>query len=124
MATDLDLELESNRRAGTTARGAVRSQFKSHIPAQRLYDLELVVTELVNNSVLYGPGKPIQLRVGVDDRGLVRGEIEDAGDGEIAIRDMEEGMVGGWGLRFVDSIVDEWGVHAGSTHVWFEMRPG
>jgi hypothetical protein len=30
--------------------------------------------------------------------------------------------VGGWGLHLVESLSERWGVHAGSTHVWFELR--
>ena len=30
--------------------------------------------------------------------------------------------VGGWGLHLVQTLSDRWGVHEGSTHVWFEIR--
>jgi hypothetical protein len=33
--------------------------------------------------------------------------------------------VGGWGLSIVDALASRWGVHEGTTHVWFELeRPG
>jgi len=36
-------------------------------------------------------------------------------------RDKPKTDVGGWGLHLVESLSDRWGVHDGSTHVWFEL---
>jgi hypothetical protein len=30
--------------------------------------------------------------------------------------------VGGWGLHLVQTLSNRWGVHEGSTHVWFEIE--
>ena len=44
-----------------------------------------------------------------------------AGPCVIEIRESaDEG--GGWGLRLLDKVSERWGVHEGSTHVWFELR--
>jgi anti-sigma regulatory factor (Ser/Thr protein kinase) len=90
-----------------------------------LEDLQLVVSELVTNSVRYGPQQPITLRIAVDQRGIVRGEVVDEGDGERAEVEMaaEPTLEGGWGLYLVDRVARDWGVHPGSTHVWFELGP-
>jgi anti-sigma regulatory factor (Ser/Thr protein kinase) len=81
-----------------------------------------VVTELVTNSLCHGPGKPIQVRIEIAGDGVVRGEVEDQGDGRVAIRkNTDGGAGGGLGLRIVDRFTDRWGVYEGSTHVWFEI---
>jgi hypothetical protein len=33
------------------------------------------------------------------------------------------GAHGGWGLRLVEQLADEWGVLEGSTKVWFRLGP-
>jgi anti-sigma regulatory factor (Ser/Thr protein kinase) len=88
-----------------------------------LQDLQLVVSELVTNSVKFGPRRPITLSLGVEQDGVVRGEVIDRGDGASAKPEMfpEPSVVGGWGLYLVDQVARRWGVREGSTHVWFEL---
>jgi anti-sigma regulatory factor (Ser/Thr protein kinase) len=86
-------------------------------------DLLTVVSELINNSVEHGPGKPIRFAVEVDSEGRVRGEVEDQGRGVIAIQTADPGDRG-FGLQIVDAASSRWGVYEGSTHVWFELDPG
>jgi len=90
-----------------------------------LEDLQLVVSELVTNSVKFGPRRPITLALSVGGDGLVKGEVIDQGDGERAKVEMtvEPTVAGGWGLHLVDQVAQKWGVHEGSTHVWFEIGP-
>jgi hypothetical protein len=38
-------------------------------------------------------------------------------------RAREFAQVGGNGLRIVDAEATRWGVHEGTTHVWFELEP-
>ena len=100
--------------------------FRSQILAPEvLEDLQLVVSELVANSVKFGPKRPITLSLEVGNDGNVRGEVIDQGDGERAKVQMtpEPSLDGGWGLHLVDRVATEWGVHEGSTHVWFEVGP-
>lgn len=83
---------------------------------------ELVVSELVTNSIRHGPGKPITLRLATDGAGGIAGEVEDQGDGVVAIRAQDVGTaVGGLGLPLVDELTSDWGVYPGSTHVWFRF---
>jgi serine/threonine-protein kinase RsbW len=119
---DLSLELESEPSAAERARDKLESRLGGQLPADFLLDLLLIVSELVTNSFRHGPGEPIQVRITVDEHGSVRGEIEDQGSGEVAIREMADGG-GGFGLRIVDALADRWGVYEDSTHVWFELRP-
>ena len=52
----------------------------------------------------------------------VVGEVVDEGQGferEVRVRGPEE--VGGRGLQIVDALSSRWGIHEGTTHVWFEL---
>lgn len=90
-----------------------------------LEDLQLVVSELVTNSVKFGPLRPITLALAISNNGVVKGEVIDQGDGAKARVEMtvEPTVDGGWGLHLVDQVAVTWGVHEGSTHVWFEIGP-
>ena len=90
-----------------------------------LEDLQLVVSELVTNSVKFGPKRPITLALSIGGDGIVAGEVIDQGDGREAKVEMtvEPTIIGGWGLHLVDQVAQRWGVHEGSTHVWFEIGP-
>src|SRR3954466_13723297 len=90
-----------------------------------LEDLQLVVSELVTNSVKFGPKRPITLALSIGGDGVVSGEVIDQGDGEQAKVEMspEPTVDGGWGLHLVDQVAQRWGVDDGSTHVWFEIGP-
>ena len=90
-----------------------------------LEDLQLVVSELVTNSVKFGPNRAITLALTISGDGLVQGEVIDQGDGERAKIEMtpEPSLDGGWGLHLVQRVAKRWGVHEGSTHVWFEIGP-
>src|ERR1700754_2847047 len=78
-----------------------------------LEDLQLVVSELVTNSVKFGPRRPITLALSISPDGLVRGEVIDQGDGEKAKIEMtpEPTLDGGWGLHLVEQLAQSWGVH-------------
>jgi anti-sigma regulatory factor (Ser/Thr protein kinase) len=100
--------------------------FDQILSAEMLEDLQLVVSELITNSVKFGPHRSITLRLRVDGDGLVSGEVIDQGDGERNKVEMlpEPSLDGGWGLYLLDRVASRWGVHEGSTHVWFELAPG
>ena len=53
-------------------------------------------------------------------------EVIDEGSGfEREVRRGDFERLGGWGLSLVDAESSRWGVHEGTTHVWFEIeRPG
>jgi anti-sigma regulatory factor (Ser/Thr protein kinase) len=110
--------------APAQARGALEV-FDQILAPEVLEDLQLVVSELVANSVKFGPKRSITLSLQIEGGGTVRGEVIDQGDGERAKVQMtpEPSLDGGWGLHLVDRVATEWGVHEGSTHVWFEVGP-
>jgi two-component sensor histidine kinase len=117
----IECELEPTPEAPGEARAALRD-LAPDLDLTTYADLLTVVSELVNNSVEHGPGKPVLLTVDVDPEGRVRGEVEDQGVGPVEIRVSNEDE-SGLGLQIVDAASSRWGVYEGSTHVWFELEP-
>ncbi|HEX6711725.1 MAG TPA: ATP-binding protein [Thermoleophilaceae bacterium] len=103
------------------ARGHVRDALASITDPETLGRVELVVSELVTNSVRHGPGHPITLRLAASDAGEILGTVEDQGAGVVALRDQDRSAIGGLGLVLVDALTTAWGVHPDSTHVWFKL---
>src|SRR3954467_7877643 len=69
--------------APAQARGALEV-FDQILAPEVLEDLQLVVSELVTNSVKFGPKRSITLSLQIGTEGLVQGEVIDQGDGERA----------------------------------------
>jgi anti-sigma regulatory factor (Ser/Thr protein kinase) len=104
------------------ARAHVRDALTDIADEDTLERVQLVVSELVTNSVLYGPGVPITLRLTIDAAGVICGEIEDQGKGLVGTPSPDPSRsVGGLGLSIVDRLVSAWGVHPDSSHVWFRL---
>ena len=89
--------------------------FRSIVPAGRLDDLRLVVSELVTNAIVHGRGPTIEVRLSAEGA-VVSGEVVDDGDG-FSVRPAP----GGRGLAIVGELTQSWGVERGSTHVWFAL---
>ncbi|MEA2356471.1 MAG: serine/threonine-protein kinase RsbW [Solirubrobacteraceae bacterium] len=124
MSVSFSIVLPRDLTASSLARQAVREHLVDILPAQTLADVTLAVSELVSNAVVHGSGE-IELRIEADGQ-TVKGEVIDEGGGfERQIRD-EGGFdgVGGRGLLIVGQLADRWGVHEGTTHVWFEIPLG
>ncbi|MEA2581386.1 MAG: hypothetical protein QOE83_2278 [Actinomycetota bacterium] len=131
MNRTLELTLPATAEAPSMARNAFwRSLPGEQRPSVRSADAELLVSELVTNSVLHvGPptgGELISFVLGVDAK-RVRVEVSDAGQGIMApiSKGGPHDAESGWGLRLVDQLADDWGVDRspkGGTTVWFEMR--
>jgi anti-sigma regulatory factor (Ser/Thr protein kinase) len=115
------LVLSPDLEAGWRARHALRERFSRYLRPLTLIDLTAVVTELVNNAVAHGPGKPITLALVLED-GTIRGEVADQGNPSAAIPKIRKATrPGPHGLEVVDKLTSRWAVYEGSTHVWFEM---
>ena len=103
--------------------GAARRLVNSHTPSldsQQREDTALMVSELVTNAVVHGVGA-ISLRIDAEGNTV---RIEVADDGNVAVAPSPEpGAHGGWGLRIVEQLADDWGVLDGSTKVWFRLGP-
>jgi len=124
MAPALDYALPKSMDAPALARDAIRS-LDGTVPADMVEDAALLVSELVTNGVKYGGEGKIRLEIDFEPDHL-RAEIVDQGSGfepqTRANRDMALSDEGGWGLHLVETLAADWGVHEGSTHVWFELR--
>jgi anti-sigma regulatory factor (Ser/Thr protein kinase) len=86
---------------------------------------QLLVTELVTNSVRHGnvgPGGQILVDVALRD-GVVRLTVTDSGPGFAPVRPaLDPTSDGGIGLLLVDRLAERWGVSQGGRSVWFEVR--
>ena len=125
-ACDSGIRISGGPRAAGEARAALSDRVASRLDEHQLRDLQLIVSEIVNNSVLHGE---------VDEQGWIeidaqfgddclRVEVRDTGtQGEPVPRtpDMESG--GGFGLFIVDALSASWGVeHEPTLRVWFELE--
>jgi anti-sigma regulatory factor (Ser/Thr protein kinase) len=121
---ELEVKLPCAETAPAVARHTLRRSYADHVDADLLADAELLVSELASNALRHGRGE-ITLRARLDEDRLVV-EVIDGGSGfERALRHRAFEDVGGWGLEIVEDVASRWGVHEGTTHVWFELeRPG
>lgn len=91
-------------------------------------DLELLITELVTNSVLHsGLSEDDRISVSIARSGaVVRLEVCDEGGRFARPSAAPRRAEGGRGLRLVAALSDDWGVHHdGITRVWLTYRlPG
>ncbi|MBV9838115.1 MAG: ATP-binding protein [Solirubrobacterales bacterium] len=124
MADVVELELTRGQSAPRDARRLIDSSFGSTLQRAELESAKLCISELVTNALVHGRGT-IRLRLALDEDKLLV-EVIDEGAGferEVRVEDFEQ--LGGWGLTIVDAVSSRWGVHDGTTHVWFELeRPG
>jgi anti-sigma regulatory factor (Ser/Thr protein kinase) len=121
-ADELSFEVPRDTRGPALSRAAVRDSFAGRISARELEDLQVIVCELVTNAVLYGSGE-IRVRARLQD-GVVHGEVVDEGSGfEHTVERCGIDALGGNGLPIVAALARRWGIHEGSSHVWFELTP-
>jgi anti-sigma regulatory factor (Ser/Thr protein kinase) len=114
---DIDRDLT----APANARRAVEA-FGANLDPAVVPDVKLLVSELISNSVKYGREGQVQLIMRSEGPDHVHVEVVDQGVGFVpAARDRPKTEPGGWGLHLVEALTKRWGVHEGSTHVWFEI---
>lgn len=117
-------DLPRTRGAPALARRSLASWFAGGLERDQLRKAELLVSELVTNAVMHGRGK-ITLRAQVDENRVLVEVIDEGGGFERIARRDDFDSVGGRGLAIVDSEASRWGIHEGTTHVWFELeQPG
>ena len=120
----VDVDIERNPRAPWHARRAVEG-LGDAIDESVRPDVVLLVSELVTNSVKYGGAGDLKVIIESPAPKHVRVEVVDQGVGFVPkARDRPVTTAGGWGLHLVEELADRWGVHEGSTHVWFEIDRG
>lgn len=120
----MQLSLPADPSTPGVARNALGDEELS-VPARLVPDLQLLVSELVTNSVRHANlarEQRIEIRVTVRT-GTVRVEVEDPGPGFTPTpRRPGDRRDEGWGLYLVERIADRWGVTSGTPAVvWFEI---
>jgi anti-sigma regulatory factor (Ser/Thr protein kinase) len=126
MRSDMSFELAGGPYAVTAARLAL-SELDSHVDPSIAFDVRLLVSELVTNSVKHAhvtEDDSIMLDVNMLGE-VVRVEVRDSGPGferpeATAPDDADEG----WGLFLVEQLADQWGVDRERQAVWFEIDCG
>lgn len=121
MDESLEVDLPRDPSAPSVARRLIAELGVSGLNGDELDRAKLVVSEVVTNAVLHGQGV-ISLRASIDqDRLFV--EVIDEGSGfERVVRQRSFEDLHGRGLGIVDAEASRWGVHEGTTHVWFEIE--
>src|SRR5918994_370208 len=118
---NLDVDIPRDARAPMRARRAVEDLGPAIDPSIQ-HDIVLLVSELVTNSVKYGKEGHLKLQIEAPSPKRLRVEVVNQGASfEPKARSRPKTEPGGWGLHLVETLADRWGVHAGSTHVWFEI---
>jgi anti-sigma regulatory factor (Ser/Thr protein kinase) len=120
----VDIAIGRDPLAPGSARRAVE-RMSEHVDPALIPDVKLLVSELITNSVKYGGEGDVVLQLESQHPGHIRVVVVDLGSGFIPVaRDRPPTEAGGWGLHLVETLADRWGVHEGSTHVWFEIDRG
>jgi anti-sigma regulatory factor (Ser/Thr protein kinase) len=126
MVDEITLRLAPEPEVVLTARRAL-DRLANLLPPEKLEDVRLVVSELLNNSIRHAglsPDDRISLSVAVS-AGSVRGRVCDPGPGFEAPPEPRPrpDLMGGWGLLIVERLSDRWGIERDShvVCVWFEM---
>ncbi|HWF51377.1 MAG TPA: ATP-binding protein [Solirubrobacteraceae bacterium] len=124
MSEPVEVELPRDPSAGARARRLLEEMAAGKLEGDELGRAKLLVSELVNNAVLHGEGS-IVFRADLGENRL-HVEVIDQGSGfEREVREHDAENLGGRGLRLVEAESSRWGLHEGTTHVWFEIEhPG
>jgi anti-sigma regulatory factor (Ser/Thr protein kinase) len=103
------------------ARRLIERAVADWLDGEELDRAKLAVSELATNAVVHGRGE-ITLFADIDE-GRLLVEVVDEGSGfEYTLRECEFDRLGGRGLNIVDAETSRWGMHEGTTHVWFEIE--
>jgi anti-sigma regulatory factor (Ser/Thr protein kinase) len=124
---EIRFELAGGPYAVTAARLAL-ADLDSKLDPSTAFDVRLLVSELVTNSVQHasvGPDDSIRLKVGIGEAS-VRVEVSDDGPGfEPGEPAPDSQTDSGWGLFLVNQLADRWGVEPKDEGcVWFEIDRG
>jgi len=122
MPDQISFDIDRDRTAPAQARRVVERFGDGKLDPTVVPDVKLLVSELISNSVKYGRDGQVTLILRSENPRHVHVEVVDQGVGFVPVaRDRPATDVGGWGLHLVQTLSNRWGVHEGSTHVWFEI---
>ncbi|UTI63040.1 ATP-binding protein [Paraconexibacter antarcticus] len=115
--TDLHLEIRADPAMVAYIR-AIAIDWARFLPPPQRRSLVLAISEVVTNSVLYGPvGGTISVHARRYRQG-VRVEVRDDGH-EVRVAPRRPDDRGGRGLHILTSLASSWGVQVSPTRVWF-----
>jgi anti-sigma regulatory factor (Ser/Thr protein kinase) len=123
MRSDMSFELAGGPYAVTAARLAL-SELDSAVESSIAFDIRLLVSELVTNSVKHaGVTEDDSIMLDVSRQGeVMRVEVRDSGPGfERPPAAPPDDADEGWGLFLVEQLADEWGVDSDRRAVWFQI---
>jgi len=116
------VRLQPTVTAAAVARRHVRDACRGRLSPEAEEAARLLVSELVTNCVRHAHTM-ITLAVDVDDDSVAVAVGDDIDD-EPVMQDVDAHATGGRGLRLVDALAGEWGVHQrpnGGKIVWFRL---
>jgi anti-sigma regulatory factor (Ser/Thr protein kinase) len=120
----VDIRVALSPAAAGSVRHAMADALDGHVADHVLADAQLVLSELVTNSVHHARvSGDATLRVAASLRdGVLRLEVDDEGTvGRVATREPSVAG-GGFGLQLVEALSRTWGVERrGRTRVWAEL---
>jgi serine/threonine-protein kinase RsbW len=121
----MEAAITTGHRAPATARQVVADWLFGEVPDRLLADAQLLVSELVTNSVRHARlPRDAVIRVRVElSEGVVHVEVEDPGrvDATASLAP-HRGETDGFGLYVVDTVAARWGSRLdGTTCVWAEL---
>jgi serine/threonine-protein kinase RsbW len=120
----VELRVPLTPAAASAVRHAIADVLAGHIGDRLLADAQLVLSELVTNSVRHAGlnGDAAVHVVALLGNGVLRLEVDDLGTaGDVQVR--EPSLAGGgFGLNLVGALARTWGVERdGRTRVWVEL---
>jgi anti-sigma regulatory factor (Ser/Thr protein kinase) len=124
MRNPLHMKVLARAESAEEVRAVLRGWLAGAVADQELGDVELVVTELLSNSVRHaGVAAQDVLRVRANaDGDVLHLEVEDDGRAGTPLRRPPHAVTGGIGLNIVDSLSLDWGVRRNDhTIVWAEL---
>jgi serine/threonine-protein kinase RsbW len=119
----VDIRVPLTAAAAASIRHAIADALAGHVPNRTVADAQLVLSELVTNSVRHsGLDGDAMLRIAASlAGGVLRLEVIDEGEGAVVVRPPSIAG-GGFGLNVVEMLSRAWGVEReDTTRVWVEM---
>lgn len=118
------MQLEHEAASVPLARATTRTFFSDCVGPQRVGSLELIVSELVTNSILHAGEGSVGLRLAAGKELLI--EVVDGAPGQTQphVRRPPDGDTGGHGLQLVAALCEAWGseVRGEGRVVWASMQ--